>query len=81
METKSVHEDCGVAVRFSPSNQQVVASIGRPNVTLKVTHLKSEMAQLVHSLKLFGGLCWHLWLPYVCAADDTKLCFWKVQIK
>lgn len=68
-------------VKYSPNNQDVVASIGRPNNTLKVTNVKSDLPHLVASLKLFGGLCWHSRLSYVCAADDEKLCFWKVQLK
>lgn len=80
-ESKSAHEDCGVVVKFSASNQQIVASVGRPNVTLKVTHIKSDIPQLMAPLKLFGGLDWHHRLPYVCAADDTKLCFWRVLLK
>lgn len=84
METKTLHEDGGLAIKYSPNAQQVVASIGRPNVTLIVTHLKSdknELPLLVSSLKLFGGLSWHSRLPYVCCADDSKLSFWKVFVK
>lgn len=74
-ESKTLHEDGGLALKYSP-NVQKFASIGRPGVTLKVSDLKSDTPQLVTSLKLFGGLSWHQ--RYVCAADDTKLCFWKV---
>lgn len=80
-DSKSVHEDGGSTVKYLPNSENIVASIGRPNVTLKVSHLKSEMPILVASLKLYGGLDWHSRLPYVCAANDTKLCFWKIHLK
>lgn len=84
IETKTLHEDGGLAIKYAPNAQQIVASIGRPNVTLIVTHLKSdknELPLLMGSLKLFGGLCWHSRLPYVCCADDNKLSFWKIFVK
>lgn len=84
METKTLHEDGGLAIKYSPNAQQVVASIGRPNVSLVVTHLKSEKSELpllMASLKLYGGLGWHSRLPYICCADDSKLSFWKVFVK
>lgn len=85
LEAKTLHEDGGLAMKCSPHAQQVVASIGRPNVTLIVTPIKSdktELPLLVASLKLFGGApSWHSRLPYVCCADDSKLSFWKVFVK
>lgn len=59
----------------------MVATIGRPNVTLKVSHLKSDLPQLTAGLKLYGGLDWHARLPYICVADDLRLSFWKVLLK
>lgn len=81
IDTKPIHEDGGLVVRFSPNNEYVFASCGRPDVTLKVFHAKSQVAQLEAPLKLFGGLCWHYRLPYVAAAHDRKLCFWKIHTK
>lgn len=79
--TRAIHEDGGLSVRYSPNSELVVASIGRPNCTLKVIHLKSEIPQLTASLKLFGGMCWHQRLSYVAVADDDKIKFWKVNSK
>lgn len=84
IETKMFHEDGGLSIKYSPNAQQVVASVGRPNVTLVVSHLKSDkndLPLLVASLKLYGGLGWHSRLPYICCADDSKLHFWKVFAK
>lgn len=83
IETKTIHIDGGLTIKYSPNTQQVIASIGRPNVTLVVTNLNSEKSEhlLVGSLKLFGGLCWHSRFPYICCADDSKLSFWKVYVK
>ncbi|XP_031640434.1 nucleoporin Nup37 [Contarinia nasturtii] len=84
METKTLHEDGGLTIKYSPNAQQVVASVGRPAVTLVVAHIKSEKTELpilVASLKLYGGLSWHSRLPYICCADDSKLSIWKVYVK
>lgn len=81
LETKSIHEDGGLCVRFSSNNENVTASVGRPDKMLKVMHLQSQVPQIEASLKLFGGLCWHYRLPYVSVATDRKLCFWKVSTK
>ncbi|KAJ6648733.1 Nucleoporin Nup37 [Pseudolycoriella hygida] len=81
LETKSIHEDGGLCVKYSPNNENVTASVGRPDITLKVTHFQSKIPQIEASLKLFGGLCWHYRLPYVGVATDRKLCFWKVNTK
>lgn len=80
-ETKILHEDGGLVVKYSPNAEHIVASIGRPDVTMVVSHLKSELPLLVAPLKLFGGLCWHARLAYICGADDSKLCFWKTLLK
>lgn len=76
-----LHEDGGLVVKYSPNAEHIVASIGRPDITMVVSHLKSELPLLVAQLKLFGGLSWHGRLPYICGADDNKLCFWKILLK
>lgn len=81
VDTKHIHEDVGYAIQFSPHNELVTASIGRPMTTLKVINCKSQIPQVEAPLILFGGLCWHYKHPYVCAAQDRKLCFWKVLLK
>uniref|UniRef100_T1H2Z3 Uncharacterized protein n=1 Tax=Megaselia scalaris TaxID=36166 RepID=T1H2Z3_MEGSC len=81
IDIKQIHEDCGKIVKFSPLTEAVTASIGCPDTTLKVNTSKSHIPLVEFSLNLFGGLCWHNHLPYIAAANDRKLCFWKVQIK
>ncbi|ALC46516.1 CG11875 [Drosophila busckii] len=82
VDVKQVHEDGGRAVKFSPSNSEVViASIGRPDITLKIFPAKSNVPIMEAPLKSYGGLCWHQRLPYVTAASDRNLFFWKVHMK
>ncbi|KAH8262036.1 hypothetical protein KR038_008028 [Drosophila bunnanda] len=81
-DVKQVHEDGGRAVRFAPgSSEMVLASIGRPDVTLKVFAAKSTMPLVEANLKTFGGMAWHQRLPYISAVSDRDLHFWKVQMK
>ncbi|XP_005178865.1 nucleoporin Nup37 [Musca domestica] len=80
-DVKQVHEDGGRCVRFAPNTEMVTASIGRPDITLKVFTAKSPVPLVEAGLKLYAGLCWHHRLPYVAAAYDRKLGFWKVQFK
>uniref|UniRef100_A0A4Y0BVR7 Nucleoporin Nup37 n=1 Tax=Anopheles funestus TaxID=62324 RepID=A0A4Y0BVR7_ANOFN len=80
IENKPLHDECGHIVKFSPHSEHVVASIGKPNATLKVIHMKNKLPQIEAKLLLYGGLCWHYQLPYVVAASDRALCFWKVLI-
>ncbi|KAH8267169.1 hypothetical protein KR026_001054 [Drosophila bipectinata] len=81
-DVKQVHEDGGRVVRFAPgSSEMVIASIGRPDLTLKVFAAKSTVPLIEASLKTFAGLAWHQRLPYVTAVSDRKLHFWKVQMK
>lgn len=81
VDKKHIHEDVGMLVKFSPHNELVTASIGRPLTTLKIIHCKSQIPQVESALCLFGGLAWHCRHPYVAAAQDRKLCFWKVLVK
>lgn len=81
VETKPIHEDGGRIVKFNPNNELILASVGRPDITLKVHNMKSPVPQIEASVKLFGGLSWHHRLPYVAVGCDRKLCFWKVQMK
>lgn len=74
IESKIIHDDGGLAVKYAQRSEHL-ASIGRPGVTLKVKS-SSNSPHTIAKLKLFGGLSW--FSRYVCASDDTKLCFWKV---
>ncbi|XP_064546730.1 nucleoporin Nup37 [Drosophila montana] len=81
-DIKQVHEDGGRIVRFAPGSTEIaMASIGRPDLTLKVFVAKSTVPLVESPLKTYGGLAWHHRLPYISAASDKKLYFWKVQIK
>ncbi|KAH8381390.1 hypothetical protein KR093_003935 [Drosophila rubida] len=82
VDVKQVHEDGGRVVRFSPGSSEIaMASIGRPDLTLKVFVAKSTVPLIEAAIKTYGGLAWHHRLPYISAASDRKLYFWKVQIK
>lgn len=81
VENKSIHDGGGRCVKFCPNNESIIASIGRSDATLKVVHLKTKTTQIEASIKLFGGLDWHYRLPYISAAIDRKLCFWRVHLK
>ncbi|XP_037941627.1 nucleoporin Nup37-like, partial [Teleopsis dalmanni] len=80
-DKKQMHEDCGRNILFSPSTELLIASIGRPDITLKVYTSKSVVPQIEAPLKLFGGISFHNRLPYIGAACDRKLCFWKIKLK
>ncbi|EDV91279.1 nucleoporin Nup37 [Drosophila grimshawi] len=81
-DVKQVHEDGGRIVRFAPGSGEVaMASIGRPDLTLKVFVGKSTVPIIEAPLKTYGGLAWHQRLPYITAASDNKLSFWKVHVK
>ncbi|XP_022216255.2 nucleoporin Nup37 [Drosophila obscura] len=81
-DVKQIHEDGGRVVRFAPgSSDMILASIGRPGLTLKVFAAKSTVPLLETDLKTYAGLAWHQRLPYISAASDRKLLFWKVQMK
>ena len=77
-DVKQIHENAGQIVKFSPHTESIVASVGRPNVSLKIMHAKSQIPQLEAPLLLYGGLAWHNVLPYIAAGQDRKLCFWKI---
>uniref|UniRef100_A0A1B0D7F6 Uncharacterized protein n=1 Tax=Phlebotomus papatasi TaxID=29031 RepID=A0A1B0D7F6_PHLPP len=79
VNTKQLHEDGGLTVKVSPANENLTASIGRPDLTLKVIHAKAQLPQITAPLKLFGGLCWLN--RHVAAAYDRKLCLWNVLTK
>ncbi|XP_055693403.1 nucleoporin Nup37 [Lutzomyia longipalpis] len=79
VNTKQLHEDGGLMVRISPANENLTASIGRPDLTLKVIHSKAQLPQITAPLKLFGGLGWLN--RHVAAAYDRKLCLWNVLTK
>lgn len=80
-EVRAIHEDGGQAVAFAPGSDGIVASVGRPGTVLKVTHMRSKVPLVEAPLKLFGGLGWHYRLPYVAAASDRQLFFWRVAGK
>lgn len=76
---KRIQNDTGRIVKISPNNVQITASIGsRAGTDLKVVHQKSQIPLLSTRLLSYGGLAWHLNLPYLLAASDRKLCFWKL---
>lgn len=80
-DVKQVHEDGGFKLRFSPNSEHVIASVGRPEITLKVHTSNSNVPLIESSLKMFSGMTWHHRLPYVLVASDQSVHFWKIQSK
>ena len=68
-------------MKFAPSNENLIASIGRPDNLLKVINLKTKPVILCGQVRLFGGLTWHQGLQIVCAGSDRQLLFWRVNDK
>ncbi|PSN45603.1 Nucleoporin Nup37 [Blattella germanica] len=81
VEMRPVHVEGGQLLKISHLSDLHVATVGRPDMQLKVTHIKSKQPVLTASLQLIGGLTWHFRLPYVCVGNDRKLCLWKVATK
>ncbi|XP_069685180.1 nucleoporin Nup37 [Periplaneta americana] len=81
VEMRPVHVEGGQLLRFSQLSDQHIATVGQPDLQLKITHIKTKHPVLTASLQLIGGLTWHFRLPYVCVGNDRKLCLWKVATK
>ncbi|XP_071451263.1 nucleoporin Nup37 isoform X1 [Hetaerina americana] len=81
VDARVIHHGVGRCLRFCPSSDLVVATVCQPGAVLRVTHLRSSHPLLTSNLQVYGGLTWHSRLPYVCAASDRKLCFWKIAPK
>jgi len=81
IDARPVHVEGGQLLRFSQLSEHYIATVGQSDLQLKVTHVKSKHPALTALLQLVGGLTWHFRLPYVCAGNDRKLCFWKVATK
>nr|XP_034176018.1 nucleoporin Nup37 [Osmia lignaria] len=78
LESKPLHIEGGLIVKFSPTYEYFVATIGRPDNLLKITNIKTEQEILCGQVKLISGICWHYKLPYICATSDTEIRFWKI---
>lgn len=74
--SKQVYESGGMTIKFAPNNEDIVATIGGSNMTLKVFYYKSDILILETPLKLYGGMCWHSNLPILLAAQNRKLKCW-----
>ena len=81
MESRTLHVEGGLTVKFSSASENLLASIGRPDNLLKVTNLSTRQVILCGRIRLFGGLTWHQRLPYVCAGNDRELQFWRINNK
>lgn len=55
---KPAHEDGGRCLRISPSSENVMASTGRPDITLKIFTANSTVPLIEAPLKSCAGLCW-----------------------
>ncbi|EFN63084.1 Nucleoporin Nup37 [Camponotus floridanus] len=80
LEERTLHLEGGLEVKFSHTNENLIASIGWPDNLLKVFNFKSKQVILCGKVKLFGGMTWHYKLPYICAGSDRDICFWRVNV-
>ncbi|KAK0095844.1 hypothetical protein PV326_007210 [Microctonus aethiopoides] len=81
IDNRTIHAEGGIIVKFSNSNENLIASIGCPENLLKVINLRTKQVILSGSVQLFGGLSWHYKLPYVCAGSDREIRFWRINSK
>ncbi|XP_034243185.1 nucleoporin Nup37 [Thrips palmi] len=81
VETRPIHMEGGVYMRFSPASENHLATIGRSDHLLKVSHVGSSQPLLTSTLQVSGGLSWHYRLPLVCAGSDRKLIIFRVLTK
>ncbi|XP_049810753.1 nucleoporin Nup37 [Schistocerca nitens] len=71
----------GQYLKYCPSSENHIAVYGRPDHQVKVYIIQSNKPLLSVTLESSSWISWHFRLPYICAASDRKLCFWKVSTK
>jgi len=77
-ERKSAHPEGTRSLKLSRSTDSLVATVGKPGATLKVTQQKSGLVIVSQQKKIIGGgFSWHLRLPYLIVADDRQLDLYK----
>ncbi|KAJ8675734.1 hypothetical protein QAD02_011520 [Eretmocerus hayati] len=81
IERRTLHIEGGLMMKFCPSNENIIASLGRPDNLLKIVSLKQKPVLLCGQVILFGGLSWHQRAPIVCAGSDRQLLFWRLNSK
>ncbi|KAL0268134.1 UNVERIFIED_CONTAM: hypothetical protein PYX00_010195 [Menopon gallinae] len=81
MESKMIHPGGGYKVALSSSNDNYVATAGRPGNTLKIIHVKNKQAVVSANLEIFGGFGWHYRLPCLCVGNNNKLAIFKIPAK
>ncbi|XP_066583643.1 nucleoporin Nup37 [Prorops nasuta] len=79
LESFTLHIDGGKMVKFSPLQDNILASIGQPDNLLKVTNIKSKQVLLCGRMSLIGGLTWHQKLPFICTGNNRELNFWRIN--
>lgn len=77
----NAYTEGGKTVKFSPFNENLIATMGRPDNVLKIITLKDKQTLLCGKVVLYGGMSWHQRLPIICAGSDRKLLFWKINNK
>lgn len=73
------HRDGGRYFRWSRTNENLLATIGRPGTDVKVYYAKSDQVCLASRLSVAGGLSWHHKLPVIAVGGDRKVHFWVVE--
>ncbi|XP_043268025.1 nucleoporin Nup37 [Venturia canescens] len=80
-ESRTLHIEGGLSVKFARGNENLVASLGRPDNLVKVTNLRTKQVVMCGKVRLVGSITWHHKLPYLCAANDRELFFWRLNSK
>ncbi|XP_046673013.1 nucleoporin Nup37 [Homalodisca vitripennis] len=81
VDIRVVHPNGGNSLRYSHQSEHHIATVGRPDNTLKVTHVNMKHPVCNATMTLAGGLSWTFRLPYVCVGQDRSVCFWRVSTK
>lgn len=76
---RPVHNEGARSVRISRYNDSLIATSGRPQNSLKISHTKSHQVLISTQQPVVGGFSWHLRLPYLAVGNDREISFYKVS--
>jgi len=81
LDRRTVHRDGTRQVRFARSADSLVATVGKPGATLKVSQQKSGLVVVSNEKRIIGGGCsWHLRLPYLAVGNDREIDLYKLSL-
>jgi len=76
---RPVHNEGVSSVRISRYSDSLIATAGRPNNCVKISHTKSQQVLFSTQQPVVGGLSWHLRLPYLAVGNDREISLYKVS--